>query len=243
MLFATLISEIALLWILSPYVIQIIFTFLMLLFPSRAVAVALISAFLFPGTIIHELSHLFTAEILGVKAGKLDLVPDNIQKPEVVTGTVSIAKTDRVRKTIIGLSPLFSGLILVTSASYFLSLSVGETLQAFELGNLFAHPSLYVTICGVYLIFAISNSMFPSHIDLKGTPIVIAGLIVLSIILYLLGIRIILSGEALFFSNKILYALVQSLGLVVALNSVVLVILKLNIRIMTRLLGIRLVSR
>jgi len=242
MLLIALLAEIFILFILSPHVISTMFTFLMLLFPSRSIAVTVITLVLFPGTIIHELSHLFTAEILGVKAGKLELVPDNIRKAEVQTGSVAIAVTDPLRRTLIGLAPFVTGLLLITAISWFLSASIGEAVNAFQSGTLYTHPSLYMAIGGVYLVFAISNTMIPSRVDLKGTPVVLGVIIAITITAYFVGFRFALTGSSLELAQTILQALVQSLALVVAINTALLVVISLNIRLMTKVLGIRLVS-
>ena len=231
------------LFILSSRVIQTIFTFLMLLFPTRSVAVSIVSVLLFPGTIIHEFSHLFTAEVLGVRTGKLDLVPDHIQDEDVRTGSVAIAESDPIRRSLIGLAPLFTGILAVTAVSWFLSASIGEVVAAFRQGTLFTHPSLYMAIGGVYLVFAISNTMIPSHVDLKGTPLVLGVIMVIALAGYYVGFRFALTGTSLIIAQTILQALVQSLALVVALNLTLLIVITINIRIMTNILHIKLIKK
>ena len=238
-----LIPEIVTLWLLSRWVVQSIFTFLMLLFPSRAVAVSVVSAILFPGTIIHELSHVFTAGVLGVRSGSIELVPENIKKEEVKTGSVLIEKTDPIRRSFIGLAPLFSGFVAVTAISWFLSASISEVLAISKSSSILGHPSLYIALGCLYLGFAVSNTMFPSRIDLKGTPLVIGLILILIILTYIVGFRVALTGGALVITQKVIDALVYSLTLVVAINLVVLLIMKFNIWLMTRFLGIRLIKK
>ena len=55
MLFGVLILELAALYFLSRWVTRAIFTFFLLVFRVRAVAVSLLLVLQFPGTVIHEL--------------------------------------------------------------------------------------------------------------------------------------------------------------------------------------------
>src|SRR5689334_22124684 len=64
-------------------------------------------AFLFfPGTLIHELAHMFMAAMLFVRVGKIELFPQK-QGNSIKLGSVAIAHTDPFRRSLIGLAPIF----------------------------------------------------------------------------------------------------------------------------------------
>ena len=106
---ALLLGELIGLYLLSQTLIQAVYDLTMLITRSRAAGVTVVSLLTFPGTVVHELSHLFTAEVLGVHTGKLTLVPENIQEADVKAGSVMIAQSDPFRRYIIGLAPIFPG--------------------------------------------------------------------------------------------------------------------------------------
>src|SRR3989344_4103040 len=102
--------ELIVLGFVSHWLMQSFYTLVMLLTRTRSLAVTFVSFLLFPGTVVHELSHLFTAEILGVRTGKLTLAPESIRSEEIQAGSVAIAKTGPFRRAFIGLAPFFVGI-------------------------------------------------------------------------------------------------------------------------------------
>ena len=198
-----LFSQLIALYFLSRWVSKSLFMLFLLLFRSRSVAISLLLALTYPGTVIHELAHLFTAEILRVPTGKLTLVPENIREAHIKSGSVAIAETDPFRRYAIGLAPLFTGIIAISAVSYLLSLSMNHEL---------------VTILYFYLLFAVSNSMFSSPEDLKGfVPFAfVMGLFVAAG--YMLGIRFELTGQALEVATRTLATLTDSLTIVLLVN-------------------------
>lgn len=221
-----LLLELAALYVLSRFLTQKLYAFFLLLFQSRPVALSFTTAVLFPGTVIHELGHLFTAEVLGVHTGKLTLVPESLEDGEVRSGSVMIAQSDPFRRYAIGLAPVLAGLLGLTALSFWLP----------DLSNkIFNAPvpfyqnidSLYLLLV-TYLIFAVSNSMFSSPEDLKGFTgfAIVVGLLVAGG--YIAGIRIGLTGQALVFIQKIGDSLMKSTGIVLAINAFLLLVLYLN---------------
>jgi len=220
MIVLLLFGELLFLYLLAARLTQAIYDLTMLLTRSRAVAVTVVTLLAFPGTVIHELSHLFTAEVLGVRTGKLTLVPESIREEEVKTGSVMIAATDPFRRYTIGLAPVFAGLMAITALSYLLSLSTTYDL---------------LSIFYFYLLFAVSNSMFSSREDLKGFIPFILTLTILIAAAYIAGIRVGLTGPILAFVIKILDALTKSLGVVLALNIIGLLLVNALIAATARL--------
>ena len=209
MLFLILIAELIVLYFISRWLTKTLFTFFLLVFRARSVAITILLVLEFPGTVVHELSHLFTAGILGVPAGKLTLEPDSIREENIKTGSVAIAQTDPFRRYAIGLAPVAGGMIILTAVAYFLQQYVPDwgDWRIWGLG---------------YLLFAVSNTMFSSSQDLKGFLPFAAALGVFAGAFYYLGIRIALTGAVLEMAVRILATLVNSLGIVLGVNSVLL---------------------
>jgi hypothetical protein len=135
-----------------------------------------------PGIIIHELSHLFVAAILFVPVGNMEFTPKRSGNG-VKLGSVEIAKTDPVRRSIIGFAPVFIGLTLVIGIVYlFLS-----NILFFQNKS----PYVYITVILVlvYLLFAVSNTMFSSRADMEGTVEILTALLIILGAAYILGFR------------------------------------------------------
>ncbi|HUD19721.1 MAG TPA: hypothetical protein VMR81_04730 [Patescibacteria group bacterium] len=222
MLTLILLAELIVLYFLSRWVTQSLFTFFLLLFRSRPVAVSILLVLEFPGTAIHELSHLFTAEILGVKTGKLSLEPESIRGPDITSGSVMIAETDPFRRYAIGLAPIFSGIIALTAISYFTN---GLWTSVFSSHVVFyQNADFYLLLLIGYCLFAVSNTMFSSPADLKGFIPFCIVLTVFVVALYFTGIRIVLTGFVLEEVTRVVTTLVSSLGIVLAINAGLLVV-------------------
>lgn len=133
-------------------------------------------AFLFlPGTILHELAHWLYATLLFVPAGNIKLRP-KIAGNGVVMGSVAVAKTDPFRRLLIGTAPVFIGISILVGSIYFAS-------RYNLLDNYWGIALLAFTV------FEIGNTMFSSKKDMEGTIGLLIIIILLSGILYLLGIR------------------------------------------------------
>lgn len=213
-----LLGEIVLLYFFSVALTQHLYLVFFLMFRSRHVATSLITGLLFPGTVIHELSHLFTAEILGVHTGRLTLTPEAIEEKEVKTGSVVIAQTGPFRRAAIGLAPMVVG-----------------SISLIGLIGLMSKDNTNLTVLYYYLMFTISNTMFSSREDMKGfVPLAIAVSLIFATAWYT-GFRLALTGPAQEVFNKIVAALVQSIGLVLAINLVLLLISQLLVILATKI--------
>ncbi len=211
-----IIAELALLYFLSVRVIQVIYSLLYYLLHSRPVGMSIVSLIFFPGTVVHELSHLFTAEILGVRTGHLTLVPESIDSTDVKTGSVAIAQTDPFRRTLIGIAPLTVGVLALSTLSY---------VYQFQFVN-----NRAITIVYYYLIFSISNSMFSSKEDMKGVWPVFLVLGLFAGAAYWVGFRAELTGQMLEIADRIVDMMFRSLALVLALNGIILLLFSLLIK-------------
>ncbi len=228
MLFLFIIVEFILLYILSRRLTQNLYIAVFLLTKSRPVAVSALSILFFPGTVIHELAHLFTAEVLGVRTGGLTLVPEGIEQKEVRTGSVSIAQSDPLRRAVIGIAPVFWGLGALGLVSYFLP----------QLSS-----SFWLLLIGYWLLFIISNTMFSSPEDLDGFWPVVVVLTLLFGAAYIAGIRIHFTQSTQFQVNTFLTSVAVNLGYVTGLNIALFLVSKLLIRLVEKITKRRLAMK
>ena len=206
-----IVVELTILGVLSSKLTQLSFTVLMRLTHSRSISITILTIILFPGTVIHELSHLFTAEIMGVHTGTLTLAPESIEDEEIQSGSVQIAVTDPFRRTLIGIAPTITGTATLSALSWWLSTIVGQISTT---------PYKLLVIGILYLIITISNTMFTSKEDLKGVLPVLLTIAIFLCAFYLSGIRIILPPNILTPIATITKTLAQNLAIAIAINLV-----------------------
>lgn len=212
---AVLIVEFIILYLISRALTQTMFLFFLRVTRNKHIALSAITILLFPGTVIHELAHLFTAEVLGVPTGKLTLVPEGLEtsddgEQEIKTGSVAIAKTGPFRRAIIGIAPVIIGLAALGVLAYFLTT---------------ATETLWLAVIG-YLLFAVSNSLFSSPEDLVGFWPIAITLVLLMFAAWFAGFRIALTGPILTLTMDVVASLVRSLAFVLALNFILLLLMR-----------------
>ncbi len=210
--------ECILLYILSRKSVQGLYTMLVLVTGNNSISIAVITLLLFPGTVIHELSHLFTAEILGVRTGKLELSPEWIRgKPipgtrqEVTAGSVMIAKTGPFRRAAIGLAPFLVGLIATIALAWYVPVLYGQVPWKDGIPVLL-HPASVGLVFALYGIGSVSSSMFSSSEDMKGVWPVLILLVLVIGALYLSGVRFNLTGHI----NTTFYSIIKYLTIILA---------------------------
>lgn len=120
---------------------------------SEHVAIHIVALLFFPGVVLHELSHFFMASILFVPTGEIEFVP-TIQGNSVKLGSVAIAKTDLLRRFLIGVAPIIGGIAVMLGIFWFFS----PIPLAFH----------WKTLLFLFLLFEIGNTMFASKKDLEG---------------------------------------------------------------------------
>lgn len=168
--------EIVVLFFLSQQVTILLSHALLRMTKSERTTIYLFSLFFLPGTIIHELSHLLVAGILFVPVGNIEFMPV-VRHDSVKLGSVSIGRSDPIRRAIIGFAPFFVGL----------SLMVG---LVFYLLHYASFSWLMKSAIGVFSAFQIGNTMFSSKKDMEGSLETLGALIVIGIVFYALGLRI-----------------------------------------------------
>ena len=200
-----------LLFFLSQRITTSLFQFFYFLTRQEKLSVGLLSFFLLPGTLIHELSHFLLAVLLRVKTGRLSLLPEIEKNGVVKTGRLELAQTDPFRRTLIGLAPLIIGLTLI----YFL----GKYLFS-NFSQLITHNSQPITILLLfiicYLLFTISTTMFSSKKDLESLIVVGPLLLITMLLLEYFGVKIFIEEKTiteinLIFMNLNRYLLIANL--------------------------------
>lgn len=134
-------------------------------------AMLLYFVLLLPGILIHELSHWLAANLLGVRTGKISFGPSRRRGNQMRLGSVTVARTDPFRASLIGLAPLITGsLAILIIGQLILGLGdLGEVLLSGEWGAVWKSFLVHLRApdfwLWLYLIFAISNAMLPSETD------------------------------------------------------------------------------
>jgi hypothetical protein len=138
-----------------------------MLIGHNRVALWLYAALMFPGTLLHEISHASMATALGIDVQAFDMVPR-----EDALASVRIEKPDIVRRVLIGLAPFFTGMcvVLAVGALAFDLTHVYNALVAGQWGEALRTATQNLSsIWGwiaLYVVFAVSANMFPSPTDI-----------------------------------------------------------------------------
>jgi hypothetical protein len=180
--FVLLLVEILVLFLLSKAVSKTL---------SRFVSINLLSFLFSPGVIVHELSHLFAATILFVPVGHMEFSPKK-EGNGVKLGSIEIAKTDPIRRSLIGCAPFFVGFSLIVSMVYFFN----SNISFLQKQNYYVFIAAILSL--IYLLFAISNTMFSSKADMEGTLEILITIFIILGAASILGFRLPLA-----FSDKV----------------------------------------
>jgi hypothetical protein len=158
-------------------------------------AVVLYAIVLFPGVLLHEISHWITATLLGVRTGSFSVLPRTKSDGSIQLGYVEYYKTSSVgpiRESLIGSAPLVAGTAVIILIGFYV-FDVTTLAAAVEAGDIDlltqAIGALFATgdfLLWLYLIFAISNAMMPSASDRRAWPAFALILFVFAVLLYLL---------------------------------------------------------
>lgn len=182
-------------------------------------SIRFIAVLYLPGTILHELAHLLVAGMLLVPVGELEVIP-KMHENQLKLGSVQIAKTDPIRRMLIGVAPILFGIGAIFSIFYF-----------FEI--FFPNPVWWQIGLLLYAVFVMSNTMYSSKKDLEGA---------LAFSLTLLVVGVILLGLAYLFNMQISYEWIFNLDYGFADNFLGKIILLLAIPLIINL-AIIIISR
>jgi len=160
---------------------------------NKDAAVLLYAVPLFPGVVLHELSHWMMAKLVGVRTGSLSLLPRRDRSGHVRLGSVVIERTDPIRASLIGVAPLISGSVVVLLIGYWV-FGVSAMGEALLRGDVTAIAATFWEMLHVpdmwlwlYLLFALANAMLPSSSDRETWPPVLLFLALVVGLAYVLG--------------------------------------------------------
>ena len=163
-----------------------------LLSNDEEIAIWLYAIILLPGVLLHEVSHALAAAIVGVKIGRINILPRRVGK-RIQLGFVPVQQTDFIRASFIGAAPLFCGGLAVVALGYkvfgapevIVALVAQDWLAALQgLTAAFQAPDAWIW---AYLVFAIGNTMLPSRSDIHAWPFIGFVAVVLAFLVLLLG--------------------------------------------------------
>ncbi len=156
-------------------------------------------AFLFlPGVVIHELAHYLTANLLFVRTGEIEFIPQ-VRGESVKLGSVQIAQCDPFRRALIGVAPILVGFILLLAASFYFLFPTQQLV-----------PAPWNIILLFYIVFEIGNTMFSSSKDVEGTVEFALALLLIGTAFFISGFRIPSSWITALFSDHTMEFLKQA---------------------------------
>jgi hypothetical protein len=167
----------------------------LLLTKNETVALATYAVLLFPGVVLHELSHWLAARLMGVRTGRISLLPARSRDGQLQLGAVEYQASglDPIRESLVGAAPLITGciaLFLIANHLYGIPAATaaftGGTLQPILdlLARGFEQPDFWLWF---YLVFVIANAMMPSPADRRAWPAFLAILGLGTVVLLILG--------------------------------------------------------
>jgi len=164
-----------------------------LLFEDSQMALILYFVVMLPGIIVHELSHWLMAKLLRMRTGKLSIWPSG-KGDKVRMGSLKVARADPIRESLVGLAPLIGGSLVILVIGD-LALGLGEAKDALFGGTwsgLQEGLSAYIRVpdfwLWLYLIFSVSNAMFPSEADRRPWGVVLLFLSLIALSLWITGL-------------------------------------------------------
>ena len=158
---------------------------------SRKWTHILLAILFLPGIFLHEIAHFLMALILFVPVGQIEIKPEILDDGKVRMGSVPVAKTDFLRRFLIGVAPLLVGTSVILLVLYYLPLN--DYI-----------PLVFAYILTSYLVFVVGNTMFMSKSDLEGSWVLFVFILIVAITIYLLGIRVSLDTGSFLSENVII---------------------------------------
>jgi hypothetical protein len=211
------------LWFLADLLAAHLQGLVLLLTRSTRAASVSYDLLVFPGVLVHEGAHIVAAVLLRVRVLRADLFRFRRAR-DARQGEVVVERADPLRMSLIGAAPLLAGVALLLLLLRLIEVEPGASPAA-ALNALRRLSRTPLNLFGLYLVWAIANTMFPSAADRAAWWVVGAALAVGGTFLLLSGYRvalpdtwqtsIVLAAERL--TAGLLPVLMLDLGLLVLL--------------------------
>jgi hypothetical protein len=189
-----LLFSLALLVLLERWIHRHLQGLWLLIFRDADVALVIYSLSMLPGVLLHELSHLLVATLLGVRTGHFSVIPERMEDGTLRLGYVETIKVDFFREAIIGAAPLIIGSAAIIFVGYaWLGVEpVGEALARGDLLGIAQGVRAMTRAADfwlwLYFIFTVSNSMLPSASDRRAWWPVLIVLAILTLFFFYAGL-------------------------------------------------------
>ncbi len=144
---------------------------LLLLTRDTMLTMGIFSILFFPGVLLHEFSHFLLAKLLFVRVSRFSLMPQSTRDGRLQLGYVETAKTDMLRDSLIGASPLIVGGLAVAfiAINRMYLVPLWDVFRNAQFGLFWLGITLLPQIkdfyLWFYLTFTISSTMLPSDSD------------------------------------------------------------------------------
>ena len=185
-------ASLTILAFLSRWITGLVQSLGLLLFNDVRAASLLTFVVIFPGILIHELSHWGMAWLLGMRPRHLSLWP-KMRGRSVEMGSVHMSSGGPLRDSLTGLAPLLVGSLILLLISYQV-FEAAALQQAWEGGGFGAAWDVFWATFGfanawlwAYLVFAVSNAMIPSPSDRQPLLSLLLYAIAMGLFFYLIG--------------------------------------------------------
>jgi hypothetical protein len=216
--YVSLLLSLSLLFFLSRITIQTLYETLRKYIPHQKLVFILLSLFYLPGTFIHEVSHALMATILFLKVRSISLIPQ-FKGNSITLGHVLYEKKDIARGILVGIAPIFGGILTLYFLFFF---------------HIFPQQSILINTLGVYLIFVITSTMFSSKQDLKDFIYCVPFLLIMGGLIYIFFPSIkLLTLNPVFLSFSFI---VKDLSWYLLLSSCITVVFLLLLKVLQRIL-------
>jgi len=141
-----------------------------------------------PGVLLHEGSHFLIARLLGVRTGRISLLPQHLGNGRLRLGYVETASVDLLRDALIGAAPLLAGGVFIAYSA-----AVRLHLPAIWEGGMPADPRAWSASLAAllttpdfwlwfYITFVVSSTMLPSPSDRRAwLPLLLVMLVLVAL--------------------------------------------------------------
>ncbi len=178
---------------------------------------------LWPGVVMHELSHYVVARLLWVPTGGFHIGLSRASGSQVSLGSVSVGRSDPIRDSLVGVAPFATGIAAILAIAgwgFGLWPESGFSLEVI-IARVAEYATDWTTWLDLYLIFAVSTAMIPSESDREPWGPIIAVLGFGVAVLFLMGWAPHVPAGVVQTARQLVDALTFALGIAIIVNGAV----------------------